>query len=74
MRLDRESEHWYRAHKGLAGWKKESVRDHPYSVTFVGASRRNTTTVLRLDSSAEYTAKGVWEDATCGAGFGGLSS
>ena len=53
MRLDRESEHWYRVHKGLAGWKKECVRDHPYSVTFVGAIRRNTTTVLRLEVTAE---------------------
>jgi len=51
--LDRESEHWYRVHKGLAGWKKECVRDHPYSVTFVGAIRRNTSTVLRLEVTAE---------------------
>jgi hypothetical protein len=51
--LDRESIRWYRVHKGLAGWKKSYVRDHPYSVTFVGASRRNTLAVLRLEVTAE---------------------
>jgi hypothetical protein len=66
----------------LAGWKKGYVRDHPYSVTFVGAIRRNTLTVLRLEVTAEFIHEGldelhtigVWEDATCVAGFGGLSS
>jgi len=39
----------------LAGRKKGYVHDHPYSVTFVGASRRNTWAVLRLDSTTEHT-------------------
>jgi hypothetical protein len=66
----------------LAGWRKNYVRDHPYSVTFVGAIRRNTVTVLRLEVAAEFTCEDsselqtsrVLEDATCVAGFGGLSS
>ncbi|GGK18078.1 hypothetical protein GCM10009103_11620 [Pseudomonas koreensis] len=66
----------------MAGWKKGYVRDHPYSVTFVGAIRRNTWAVLRLEVTAEFIREGpdelhtkwVLEDATCVAGFGGLSS
>ncbi|AZZ74500.1 hypothetical protein CCX46_04900 [Pseudomonas sp. RU47] len=66
----------------MAGWRKGYVRDHPYSVTFVRASRRNTLTVLRLEVTAEISPaeiqvtanKRVLEDATCVAGFGGLSS
>ncbi|MBA4273038.1 MAG: hypothetical protein C0438_08040 [Pseudomonas sp.] len=69
----------------MAGWKGY-VRDHPYSVTFVRAIRRNTSTVLRLEVTADSSAglllkeagdlhtKWVLEDATCVAGFGGLSS
>jgi len=48
----------------------------------VGAIRRNTWAVLRLEVTAEFIhegldevhTKGVLEDATCVAGFGGLSS
>ncbi|MBB4057797.1 hypothetical protein SOP89_21675 [Pseudomonas siliginis] len=48
----------------------------------MGAIRRNTVTVLRLEVTAEFIHEGldelhtigVWEDATCVAGFGGLSS
>ncbi|MCW0919886.1 hypothetical protein ACYSTU_10600 [Pseudomonas glycinis] len=48
----------------------------------MGAIRRNTLTVLRLEVTAEFIHEGldelhtigVWEDATCVAGFGGLSS
>jgi len=48
----------------------------------VGAIRRNTWAVLRLEVTAEFIhegldelhTKGVLEDATCVVGFGGLSS
>jgi hypothetical protein len=48
----------------------------------VGAIRRNTLAVLRLEVTAEFTCddsselltKWVLGDATCVAGFGGLSS
>ena len=48
----------------------------------MGAIRRNTLTVLRLEVTAEFIHEGldelhtigVWEDATCVAGFGGLAS
>jgi hypothetical protein len=48
----------------------------------VGAIRRNTWAVLRLEVTAEFIREGpdelhtkwVLEDATCVAGFGGLSS
>ncbi|EPJ89196.1 hypothetical protein CFII68_10458 [Pseudomonas sp. CFII68] len=48
----------------------------------MGAIRRNTVTVLRLEVATEFTREDsgelhtIWvlEDATCVAGFGGLSS
>jgi len=48
----------------------------------VGASRRNTVTVLRLEVATEFIREDsdelhtnwVLEDATCVAGFGGLPS